>query len=98
MFAQAGCGVVIVTRSHVADRRALAKVIRENVPYLGMIGSKTKVSDTVAFLKAHGIDESLLSKLHTPIGLDIGAEGPYEIALSIAAELVSARRKAQESL
>jgi xanthine dehydrogenase accessory factor len=88
------CYVVIVTRSHVIDRRVLAKMIRENVAYLGMIGSKAKVSDTVAFLKAYGIEESLLSKVHTPIGLDIGAEGPYEIALSIAAELVAARRKA----
>jgi len=88
------CYVAIVTRSHVIDRRVLAKVIRQNVAYLGMIGSKAKVSDTVAFLKAYGIEESLLSKVHTPIGLDIGAEGPYEIALSIAAELVAARRKA----
>lgn len=70
------CYVVIVTHSHGIDRRVLARVIREDVAYLGMIGSKTKVTDTVAFLKAHGIDESLLSKVHTPIGLDIGAEGP----------------------
>ena len=88
------CYVVIVTRSHVIDRRVLARVIRENVAYLGMIGSKTKISETVAFLKAHGIEESLLSKVHTPIGLDIGAEGPYEIAISIAAQLTAARRRA----
>jgi xanthine dehydrogenase accessory factor len=91
------CYVVIVTRSHVVDRRVLARVIRENVAYLGMIGSRTKVSETVAFLKAYGIEESLLSKVHTPIGLDIGAEGPYEIALSITAELIAARRKATVS-
>jgi xanthine dehydrogenase accessory factor len=87
------CYVVIVTRSHIVDRRVLARVIRENVAYLGMIGSRTKVSDTIAFLKAHGIEDSLLDKVHTPIGLDIGAEGPYEIAISIAAELIAARRK-----
>jgi xanthine dehydrogenase accessory factor len=92
------CYVVIVTRSHTIDRGVLARVIRENVAYLGMIGSKTKVSETLAFLKAYGIEESLLGKVHTPIGLDIGAEGPYEIALSIAAELIATRRKAQESL
>jgi xanthine dehydrogenase accessory factor len=90
------CYVVIVTRSHVVDRRVLSRVIRENVAYLGMIGSKTKVSETVAFLKAYGIEDSLLGKVHTPIGLDIGAEGPYEIALSIAAELIATRRKAAQ--
>jgi len=85
--------VVIVTHSHVIDRRVLARVIGKNVAYLGMIGSKSKISDTAAFLKAYDIDESLLSKVHTPIGLDIGAEGPYEIALAIAAELIESRRK-----
>jgi xanthine dehydrogenase accessory factor len=90
------CYVVIVTRSHTIDRGILARVIRENVAYLGMIGSKTKVSETVAFLKAYGIEDSLLAKVHTPIGLGIGAEGPYEIALSIAAELVATRRKAAQ--
>jgi xanthine dehydrogenase accessory factor len=90
------CYVVIVTRSHTIDRRVLAKVIRQNVAYLGMIGSKTKVAETVAFLKAYGIEDSLLGKVHTPIGLDIGAEGPHEIALSIAAELVATRRKAAQ--
>ncbi|MCX5800151.1 MAG: XdhC/CoxI family protein [Candidatus Eisenbacteria bacterium] len=87
------CFVVIVTRSHVVDRRVLAKVIRENVAYLGMIGSKTKIAETVAFLKAYGIEESFSGKVHTPIGLDIGAEGPHEIAVSIAAELIAVRRK-----
>lgn len=90
------CYVVMVTRNHAVDRRILARVIRENVAYLGMIGSKTKISETIAFLKAHGIEESLLGKVHTPIGLDIGAEGPYEIALSIAAQLIAARRRALE--
>ncbi len=85
--------VVIVTHSHVIDRRVLARVIGKNMAYLGMIGSKSKISDTAAFLKAYDIDESLLGKVHTPIGLDIGAEGPYEIALAIAAELVESRRK-----
>ena len=90
------CYVVIVTRSHTVDRGVLARVIRENVAYLGMIGSKTKVSETLAFLKAYGIQDSLLGKVQTPIGLDIGAEGPYEIALSIAAELIATRRKAAQ--
>jgi xanthine dehydrogenase accessory factor len=59
-------------------------------------GKEGRVYDTVAFLKTYSIHDSLLAKVHTPIGLDIGAEGPYEIALSIAAELVATRRKAAQ--
>ncbi|MBN1504823.1 MAG: XdhC family protein, partial [Candidatus Eisenbacteria bacterium] len=81
------CYVVIVTRSHPSDRTVLTRVIDQESAYLGMIGSKTKIADTWAVLKKAGVDESLFSKVHTPIGLDIGAEGPYEIALAIAAEL-----------
>ena len=87
------CYVVIVTRSHACDRTVLAGVIRQGLAYLGMIGSKTKIEETWSLLKAAGVDESLFGKVRTPIGLDIGAEGPYEIALAIAAELVAARRK-----
>jgi xanthine dehydrogenase accessory factor len=86
------CYVVIVTRSHTCDRTVLARVIGQNLAYLGMIGSRTKIGETWSLLKAAGVDESLFGKVHTPIGLDIGAEGPYEIALAIAAELVATRR------
>jgi xanthine dehydrogenase accessory factor len=88
-----GCYVVIVTRGHACDRAVLARVIREELAYLGMIGSKSKIAQTWSLLKAEGVDESLFGKVHTPIGLDIGAEGPYEIAIAIAAELVAARRR-----
>jgi len=87
------CYVVIVTRSHTCDRAVLARVIGQNLAYLGMIGSRTKIAETWSLLKEAGVDESLFGKVRTPIGLDIGAEGPYEIALAIAAELVASRRK-----
>jgi xanthine dehydrogenase accessory factor len=87
------CYVVIVTRGHNCDRAVLAQVIGKDVAYLGMIGSKTKIAETWSLLKAAGVDESLFGKVRTPIGLDIGAEGPYEIAVAIAAELVATRRK-----
>ena len=87
------CYVVIVTRSHKCDRAVLARVIGQDVAYLGMIGSRTKIDETWSLLKAAGVDESLFGKVRTPIGLDIGAEGPYEIALAIAAELVATRRR-----
>lgn len=87
------CLVVIVTRGHSCDRAVLARVIKEDLAYLGMIGSRTKIAETWSLLKTAGIDESLFGKVRTPIGLDIGAEGPYEIALAIAAELVATRRR-----
>ncbi|KPJ61065.1 MAG: hypothetical protein AMJ46_03620 [Latescibacteria bacterium DG_63] len=85
--------VVIVTRSHASDRAILSRVVTQDVAYVGMIGSKNKISKTFSFLKELGIDESLFDKVHTPIGLDIAAEGPSEIAVAIAAELIATRRK-----
>lgn len=85
--------VVIVTHGHKSDRSVLEKVIRYDCTYIGMIGSETKVAKTFSALEESGIDKSLLKKVHAPIGLDIGAEGPYEIAIAIAAELIATRRK-----
>ena len=84
--------VVVVTHGHKGDKAVLEKVLNENCAYIGMIGSKTKVKKVFAELEKSGFDKSLLKKIHAPIGLDIGAEGPYEIAVSIAAELISVRK------
>jgi xanthine dehydrogenase accessory factor len=94
-FPQIGDGsyVVIVTHGHKGDRDVLAKVINTNCAYIGMIGSKTKIAKTFASLEEAGIDRDKLSGVHSPIGLDIGAEGPYEIAVAIAAEIIAAKRK-----
>ena len=91
------CYVVIVTRGHNCDRNVLAKVIQYDCAYIGMIGSKQKVAKVYGSLKDAGIDESRLSAVHAPVGLDIGAEGPYEIAVSIAAELIAAAKKKLEA-
>jgi xanthine dehydrogenase accessory factor len=85
--------VVIVTHGHKGDRDVLLKVINTNCAYIGMIGSKTKIAKTFASLEEAGIDREKLSGVHSPIGLDIGAEGPYEIAVAIAAEIIAAKRK-----
>ena len=85
--------VVIVTHGHKHDREILVKVINLDFAYLGMIGSHKKIAKTYESLSAEGIDKMLLDKIHAPIGLDIGAEGPREIAVSIAAELIAVRRK-----
>jgi xanthine dehydrogenase accessory factor len=85
--------VVIVTHGHRCDRQVLAKVADTNCAYIGMIGSKAKITKTYRDLEAAGVPREALSKVHAPVGLDIGAEGPYEIAVAIAAELVAVRRK-----
>jgi xanthine dehydrogenase accessory factor len=60
--------------------------------WLGMVGSRTKVTKFLMRFRAAGMSEELFSKLCAPVGLDIGAETPAEIAISIAAELVRIRR------
>ncbi len=90
------CYVAIITRSHDCDKNVLEKVIGLDCAYVGMIGSGTKIARAFAALKKEGIDELLLNGVHAPVGLDIGAEGPYEIAISIAAELIAVKRKASK--
>jgi xanthine dehydrogenase accessory factor len=86
------CYVVIVTHGHKCDKLVMEKVIKTNCAYIGMIGSKTKIAKTFSLLEESGIDKGLFSRVHSPIGLDIGAEGPLEIAIAIAAEIISVKR------
>jgi len=88
---------VIVARSHKCDKSALEQALGFDCAYIGMIGSKTKVAKLTGALKEQGFDENRLKTVHAPIGLEIGAEGPHEIAVSIAAELIAVRRKVGES-
>ena len=84
---------VIVTRGHRNDGRVLAEVINREHAYVGMIGSRRKVRIIQEGLLAEGrTTPERVARLHAPVGLDIGAESPQEIALSIAAELVAVRR------
>jgi xanthine dehydrogenase accessory factor len=87
--------VLIVTRDHAIDQQLLERLlVRDDLGYLGMIGSAGKVGRFRKRLEAKGIaDEARWSRLHAPIGLDIGAETPEEIAIAIAAELVAHRRR-----
>ncbi|MBC7785376.1 MAG: XdhC family protein [Burkholderiales bacterium] len=84
--------VVIVTRGHRHDATALAAVIRSPARYIGLIGSKRKILTILRQLADDGVPQELLSRVHAPIGLNIGAVTPAEIAVSIAAELVAVRR------
>lgn len=87
------CYVVIVTKGHKSDREILDWALKADCAYVGMIGSKNKVGKIKADLHAAGLDQKKLDGVHAPVGLAIGAEGPREIAISIAAELIAVRRK-----
>ena len=88
-----GCYVVIVTRGHRHDQQALDAVIRRDAGYVGLIGSRRKSKMILRDLSEAGVPQEMIDRVHTPIGLSIGATTVPEIALSIAAELVAARRK-----
>lgn len=83
--------VVIVSPQHTGDEAALKSVINKNLKYLGMMGSKRKIKTIRDNLILSGIDPELLSKVHMPIGLVIGAQTPDEIAVSIAAEIIKVK-------
>jgi xanthine dehydrogenase accessory factor len=90
--------VVIVTHDHGHDREALKLVLGRGAAYIGMIGSKRKVKAIFDSLTKDGKSKAELSRVHAPIGLDIGAEGPQEIALSILAEIIAVQRKGGSSV
>jgi xanthine dehydrogenase accessory factor len=85
--------LVIVTRSHKDDQQVLEQAIKTPARYIGMIGSKTKIKTIFNNLLAGGVDQKTLDAVHTPIGLEIFAETPEEIAVSIMAEIIKIRRE-----
>ncbi len=86
--------LVIVTRGHRDDMRVLAWAVRTEARYIGMIGSRRKVLSVYKVLEKEGIPAEKLEGVHAPIGLEIGALTPEEIAISITAELIAVRRNA----
>jgi xanthine dehydrogenase accessory factor len=83
---------IIVTRGHRYDVDCLRATINKNFRYLGMIGSKRRVKEIIKLFQDEGVSAECLNRLNAPIGLDIGAETPTEIAVSIAAEVVAVFR------
>jgi len=84
--------IVIVTRGHKTDEKALELALKTQAKYIGMIGSKTKVKTIFQNLSDRGISQEMLDKVYSPIGLEIHAETPEEVAVSILAELIKVRR------
>jgi len=89
---------VIVTRGHRDDMRVLRWAVQTQARYIGMIGSKRKTITIFHELVKEGIPESLFERVHAPVGLDIGAITPEEIAVAITAELIAARRRVKRPL
>jgi xanthine dehydrogenase accessory factor len=82
---------VIVTRGHTNDLEALRALAPRELRYLGLIGSRAKVARVYDALTADGVPAEQLTRIHAPIGLDIGAVTPQEIAVSILAELIAVK-------
>jgi xanthine dehydrogenase accessory factor len=89
--------LVIVTRGHKDDMRVLAWAVGTEAKYIGMIGSKRKVISIYKALEKEGFSPQTFERVHAPVGLEIGALTPEEIAVSIAAELIAVRRQAKSS-
>lgn len=86
--------IVIVTRGHHDDMRILRWAVQTRARYVGMIGSKRKVIEIFKTLRQEGLAAHLFDRVHAPVGLDIGAITPEEIAVAITAELIAMRRHA----
>jgi xanthine dehydrogenase accessory factor len=84
--------MVIVTRGHRDDMRVLTWAVKTSARYVGMIGSRRKVLSIYDELAKEGIEPELFKSVHAPIGLDIGAVTPEEIAVAIVAEMIAVRR------
>lgn len=88
-----GSYVIIVTRGHACDKEALRAVLGKKSAYIGMIGSRKKITDTYKELIGEGITREELEKVYSPVGLDISSGEPNEIALGIMAEILKVKNK-----
>ncbi len=84
----------IMTFGHIHDRKVLEGLLDKELAYIGLLGSKAKVAQMFAAMKADGVDASDLDRVHAPLGLSIGSHTPEEIAVSLAAQIISVRNGA----
>ncbi len=90
---RAGEALVLASRNHALDREALAGALaRPGAAYIGMIGSRRKVARVFAELRVRGVSDEALARVHAPVGLDVGADSPAEIAVSVLAEAMQVLR------
>ena len=80
-----------MTRGHQADLEVLEQLLKKELRYIGMMGSKAKIKTVYGRLEEKGFGKEDFAKVHAPIGIKIASETPEEIAVSIAAELICCR-------
>ncbi len=90
--------LVLVTRGHKGDLTCLRWAITTPARYIGMIGSRRKFIEILKVLEGEGVPADALERVHSPIGLDIGALTPEEIAVAVVAEMIAVRRNAAPSV
>jgi xanthine dehydrogenase accessory factor len=88
----AGSYAVVVTRGHKGDVEALEAVLGRGLRFVGLLASKPKLVHVLTMLEERGVPLQELAKVHAPLGLDIGARTPEEIAVSVLAEMIAVRR------
>ncbi|MFZ1290425.1 MAG: XdhC family protein [Melioribacteraceae bacterium] len=84
---------IIVTPNHDGDKEALKSIIGMNLKYIGLMGSEKKSKSIFSHLESEGINSELFKKVYTPVGLEINAESPEEIAISITAEIIKIKNQ-----
>jgi len=89
-----GTAVAVVTRGHSEDELCLRSIVNANPDYVGLIGSKRRTAIVINRLRESGASEDFLNQIRAPIGLDIGAVTPEEVALAIISEIVAERHHA----
>jgi xanthine dehydrogenase accessory factor len=87
--------IFIATRGHIFDTEVLSWAVASPAGYIGMIGSRRKIQTVQGKLRAAGVPAELLARVHAPVGLDIGADTPEEIAVSVLAEMIAHVRGAR---
>ncbi|HEV2879876.1 MAG TPA: XdhC family protein [Pyrinomonadaceae bacterium] len=87
-----GVYVAVVTRGHNEDEECMRAVVAARPDYVGMIGSRRRTNIVLERLRESGVGDEILREVRAPIGLDIGAVSPEEVALAVLAEIVAARR------
>jgi len=86
--------VVILTHKHTYDHEVLEKCLDKTWAYIGMIGSRVKVAKVFDLLRGKGVTDEIIKKIHSPLGMNIGANTPAEIVISILAEIIQVRSSA----
>ena len=93
-----GVAVAVVTRGHNEDEECMRALVTTNADYVGLIGSKRRTTIVIDRLRNSGANEEKLKDIRAPIGLDIGAVTPEEVALAILAEIVAERRRRRQAV